>query len=118
MLRLTFAFVLMSASAAAETFTLNCHPGAYYVTFDTDTKRMAAESIERTVYRGKIMSVSEDVIVFHLLPGEDYHAEENRPLSYLRKEGRLVATTRDENSLYQCVPMATRGILSKWDQLN
>jgi hypothetical protein len=118
MLRLTLAFVLMSAPAAAETFTLYCHLGGYYVTFDTDTKRMAAESIEPTVYRGKIMSVSENVIVFHFLSGKDYQADETRPFSYLRKEGRLVAATKDENALYHCVPVATRDTLSKWDQLN
>ena len=118
MLRLTLAFVPMSAPATAETITVYCHLGGYFITFDTDTKRMVAESIEPTVYSGKIISASEDAIVFRFLAGANYQADEFQPFTYFRKDGRLMKSTKDERALYYCVPTATRDNLSKWSDRN
>ena len=114
MLRIALLLLVLATPAAAEQFTIRCERAAYYfLTFDTQTNRMASETIGGGTYRGEIKSVSESDIIF------TQFITPNGTLHYVRKEGVVeVQTDKRTTSLVNCVPAPLRDILSKWELLN
>jgi hypothetical protein len=113
MFRYLLPLFLLVTPAAAEQFTVRCERESYYFfTFDTETGRMASETVHGGTYRGEIKSISDSEIVFvQFVTG-------NATLHYMRKEG-AVESRGDKiiRSIVNCISAPTRDILSKWELL-
>ena len=105
--------LLLVAPVAAKQFTVRCERDSYYfLTFDTETKRMASETVQGGSYRGEIESMSDKEIVFVQPIGP------KATLHYMRQEGAVdVQTDKLHRSLVNCIPAPTHDILSRWEML-
>jgi len=113
MFRYLLPLLFLVTPAVAEQFTIRCERDSYYFfTFDTETSRMASETVGGGAYRGEIKSISESELVFVQFVTPD------ATLHYMRKDGAVdVQTDKLMRSLVNCIPAPTRDILSKWELL-
>jgi hypothetical protein len=112
-LRCLLPLLLIVTPVAAKQFTVRCERDSYYfLTFDTETNRMASETVQGGSYRGEIESMSDTEIVFiqPIAPKATLH--------YVREEGAVdVQTDKLLRSFVNCIPAPTHDILSKWEML-
>ena len=112
-LRYLLALLLIVTPVAAKQFTIRCERDSYYfLTFDTETHRMASETVHGGSYKGEIKSLSDTEIVFvqPVAPKATLH--------YMREEHAVdVETDKLLRSLVNCIPAPIHDILSKWELL-
>jgi hypothetical protein len=114
MFRCLLPLLFLVTPAVAEQFTIRCERESYYFfTFDTETSRMASETVGGGTYRGDIKSTSDSEIVFvqFVTPDATGH--------YMRKDGAVDFQTDKlrRRSIVNCISAPTRDILSKWELL-
>jgi len=113
MFRCLLPLLFLVTPAVAEQFTIRCERDSYYFfTFDTETSRMASETVHGGTYRGEIKSISDSELVFVQF------VSPNATLHYMRKDGAVdVQTDKLIRSLVNCISAPTRDILTKWELL-
>jgi len=76
MLRTALAALFLTASPAlAEQFSIRCTADTvYFLTFDTDARRMVWEAVQGGTYRGRIDGISDTEIEFSVPVGRDKRA--------------------------------------------
>ncbi len=113
MLQIALAVFLMTATPAlADQFSIRCAADTlYFLTFDTQPRRMAWEAVQGGTYQGQIDAISDAEIAFSVAAGRDSLAH----AFFMRKEGRVDMLNGEQRvlRLADCTPAPTRDIISK-----
>jgi hypothetical protein len=114
-------FAMSCSIANAESFSIKCvyGPGAFYVSFDTESGKVVEETLSGRPLKGRIDKIDGERIDFHVLipgtPDMDIVWDGSKKIiTILAMPGDMYRTG---NVIEECAATELRSMLSKYDSM-